>query len=193
MSSLLENLDSQARLLMYLADELAPEDRAQVERQLRDDPTFTQELEQLRQMQDATHSAFIAADAGQKFPMTRDTAVRRVSRAMKQWQVDRAHRSLDNAPVRRPFHIPWWGYASGVAAAIIIGVIVWSGSLPEAGNHAPTAEQIQKEHDTLAENFGDGFSQDVESFRNSRRARFMLLSRDTSDNVMDDVFMQVDQ
>jgi hypothetical protein len=126
MSTHLEQLDStESILLMYLSDELCGRDRAAVEQRLETDGEFAAEFERTRAREAAFVAAFRDADRARKLPVKPDVAVRRVARAMHDWQVDRAAASVTDSPVRS-FRIPWWGYPAAVAASIIIGFLVWS-------------------------------------------------------------------
>jgi anti-sigma factor RsiW len=139
----IQQLDDASLLVLYLADELSADERAVVERRMAQDAGLAGQLEQLRAAQQSSEAAFQNADAVTRLPMHMDTAVRRVSRAMKQWRVDRLVKKPAAPAPRRYFHIPWWGYASAALVGIIVTVVVWSSNLPDAT--APTDEQMASE------------------------------------------------
>ena len=131
MTSLLHNLENnEAILLMYLADELSAEDRAEVEHMLGSDGGMRAELERLRALQEGTVAAIGAADAGARLPVSEGVAVRRVMRMMRQWQIDHAHAPPPQEPIRE-LRFPWWSYPLTTAAAVLIAFLVWWGNRPE--------------------------------------------------------------
>src|SRR5689334_4872933 len=109
MGSLISQLDNESVLLMYLAGELPGSDRIDLERRLATDPALAQALANLREAQSRIDDAMRAADATVQLPISREVAVRRVGRAIQQWQIDR-HKPRAAARERRPFHLPWWAY-----------------------------------------------------------------------------------
>ena len=64
-------------------------------------------------------------------PVSEGVAVRRVSRAIQQWQVDRIRATPMTK--KRGLPLPWWSYPTAVAAAIIIGFLIWSSRQPIPG------------------------------------------------------------
>src|SRR4051794_9216440 len=131
MPSLLQQLDREALLLMYLAQELPPADQEAVERRLASEPDLAAQLAQIKALQYGCDLSLAESDAQTALPMTCDTAVRRVARAMKQWQIDRLHRPPAGSPRKMHFRLPWWSYAAGLAASVIVGVLVWSSNIPQ--------------------------------------------------------------
>ena len=161
MAGLIHNLENnEAVLLMYLAGELPPEDRAEVEQMLRSDSGMAQTLESLRQM----HTQVMAGLGGLDGPAASDEAlVRRVTREMRRHQVELAARP---APVVRPPQRrawPWWAYAaSSVAAAVVIllglwgvGVIDFQPELPGPTHIAEDPEE-REVMEMLVDSFGGG-------------------------------------
>ena len=89
MRTILEQIpDDHSVLLMYLMDELPASQRQLVERRLENEPSLKAELEKLR----AAHETFLqemtALDRSQ--PLPADGGLRKVTRTIRQWQVDRA-------------------------------------------------------------------------------------------------------
>jgi hypothetical protein len=127
-ANLLQQLETkEAVLLMYLADELPPHDRVEVERMLAADPAMRQELERVR----AAHAAFVGAmpalDRATRLPVPQAIVVRRVVRAMRQWQAKRVARQAP-APAVAPLRFPWWTYPVAAAASLLIAFLVWWGN-----------------------------------------------------------------
>jgi anti-sigma factor RsiW len=189
MASLAEQLDVESLLLMYLADELAEEDRAQVDRRLAADVTMVDKLARLRDLHESCAQTLKAADAATALPMSSDTAVRRVSRAMKQWQVDRLTKKADIIRPRRSFHLPWWTYGSAIAAAIIVGVLVWSSNLADPSEDPSVIAMKSKQQDDLAEQLMMGFRDGIEAERTPMLAQELSLSYESD---MDEVLLSPD-
>ncbi len=120
-------------LLMYLAGELPPLDHQEVEQLLAGDAGLRQELGRLREAQAAFAEALAALDAAE--PLTNESiAVRRVGRAIRQEMAIRAARPVASPPAKPSWNIPWWAYPSAVAAAILIGFLIFVGNW-NAANH----------------------------------------------------------
>jgi hypothetical protein len=140
MQSILEQLESsEAVLLMYLADELGPADRAAVEVKLAADSSLRAELETLRAVHESVSQSLAAADAARPVSSAKGAAAQRnLSRVIRQWHIERELASAaSNMPQAR--RSKWWiVYSSGIAAALLIGFIVWWGLQP-AELRGPTA------------------------------------------------------
>lgn len=124
----LEN--NEAILLMYLADELSAEDRAEVEQMLGSDTGMQAELDRLRGLRDGTVAALAGLDVSSRLPVSEGIAVRRATRMMRQWQTDRAHAPPPQAPANE-LRFPWWSYPLTTAAAVLIAFLVWWGNRTE--------------------------------------------------------------
>lgn len=119
-----EQLDLESRLLLYVAGELPAEERVALQSRLAREPELVAQLERLREAHDACAEAIGADDAGTRLPVDEGVAVRRVSRTMRQWQIDRMRRPV--VEERRRRGMPWWSYPAGVAAALIVAFLTWS-------------------------------------------------------------------
>jgi len=123
MKSYLQKLENnEAILLMYLADELPPQDRAEVEQMLASDARLRGELEILRQTQRLAYDAMASLDAITRPPVAPMTAQNRISQMLRLW-VERRRRTT-NAPVRR--QIPWVRSSFAAAAALMLGYYIWA-------------------------------------------------------------------
>jgi hypothetical protein len=148
MGNLLQQLENnEAVLLMYLADELPPEDRVEVEQMLARDAGMRAELERLRDMSDAMTLALTEADGVGIAPATETAsaakqmaAVRRVSRVMSQQRAAReaaAARDAAAAAAAAPgsasrdrrwiLGLPGWSYPFAAAAVILIAWVAYWG------------------------------------------------------------------
>ncbi|HTW95968.1 MAG TPA: hypothetical protein VMD30_14290, partial [Tepidisphaeraceae bacterium] len=121
MSGMLHNLENnEAILLMYMADELPVEDRAEVDQQLAQDAALRQELEKLQQAWAACSGGLEAADAAGIHHMSEGAAMRRASRLARQWATERLARPAP-APRQHRLPFPWWTYPLASAACVLIG------------------------------------------------------------------------
>jgi hypothetical protein len=128
MQSVLEQLKSdESLLLMYMADELSGEDRAQLEARLEREPDLRAQLEQVRALNDSVADAITGLDSSMRLPVSEGVAVRKVVRVMRQWQSDRMAPRPPEEPVDQ-LRFPWWSYPLATAAAVLIAFIVWWGA-----------------------------------------------------------------
>src|SRR5215217_472803 len=119
MTSLLHQLENnEAILLMYLADEMSAEDKAEVEQMLASDQSMRAELDRLRGLSDATIGALDRIEAGSRLPVSEGVAVRRATRMMRQWQVDHATAPPPEETINE-LRFPWWSYPLATAAAVL--------------------------------------------------------------------------
>jgi len=155
MTSLLHQLENnEAILLMYLARELSAEDRAEVEQKLASDAGLAAELERLRAVRDDLNTSIGAADAATRLPVSTGVAVRRVTRMLRQWQVERLKPKPPHEPINE-LRFPWWSYPLTTAAAVLIAFLVWW------GNKNP---QVAREHRPVMEESPSG-PQDLDGWR----------------------------
>jgi hypothetical protein len=132
-SNLLQQLESnEAILLMYLAGELPPQDRAEVEQMLATDPLMRGALDRLREADNAFKTAMPALDRATRLPAPESVGVRRVVRVMRQWQARRLA-APKPVEVRRRFRFPVWAYPLTAAASVVIAFLVWWGNTDRAG------------------------------------------------------------
>ena len=128
MSNLLQQLGSnEAVLMMYVADELPPEDRAEVERRLAADAELHADLERLREADASFSAAMGALDRSTRLPVPEAVGAKQVARAMRQWHADRVARPPAAEP-RIRLRYPRWAYPVAAAAAVVIGFVAWWGN-----------------------------------------------------------------
>ena len=131
---MLEKLDNnEAVLLMYLAEELPPEDRAEIERMLAGDGSLRRQFRRLRLAQETTERALCSLDAAAtgvgRAPLEPGSpgeaaAIRRISRSMHMHLV----RKLAERPApaaKRGLRYPWWCYPTAATAASVLAFLVW--------------------------------------------------------------------
>jgi len=190
MASMLEHLDRDSMLLMYLADELPVSERDELQQRLAQDPELANQLNQLLALQTYCEQTLTCDES---LPMSSDVAVRRVSRAMKQWQVDRLARKPSISPRRSHYRLPWWAYGTAVAAAVIVAALVWSSNLPDTSDSRPSPEQIAKTEDEVVDDivkdWNDGVQQERES-RNAMLGQQLLPEPISSDESMNEIFFR---
>lgn len=126
MSTLLHQLENnEAILLMYLADELSGEDRAEVEAMLQRDAGLRAGLEELAGLVQGMAGGLERLEAGRL--AEDEPRIRRILREMRRHQLVLAARPpapLEDDPLRR--RLPRWSYpALAAAASIIILIGLW--------------------------------------------------------------------
>lgn len=123
MSSLMHKLASnEAVLLMYLADELPDEDRAELEQMLANDDALREQLDALRLLLSTTTLHLDELETANPAPID-ENAIRHLLREMRRLRVETAARPHVASPAVRRF--PRWVYASASAAAaafVLIGL-----------------------------------------------------------------------
>jgi anti-sigma factor RsiW len=134
MKSLLEQLENnEAILLMYLADELAAEDRREVEHMLRTDSGLREQLASLQNIESTLSAALTDLADLALPPATRASreaaATRQISRLMTRARLEQEQRPATILPISpsRSFQLPSWSYPFAAAAMIIVGCIAYWG------------------------------------------------------------------
>lgn len=115
--------DRTAVLLLYLADELPHEDRAELEQILLHDRSLRADLDRLAELQSKVVGGLEDLDSATPLHMSDDISTRRVLREMRRFQLElksRAPVQLEASTIR---HWPTWIYPMAAAAAIIFAVL----------------------------------------------------------------------
>src|ERR1700722_5504047 len=145
----MDNLNTgSALLLMYIADELSPKDRADFETRLLTDAPLAAELARLRAADASFVSAMKALDFGQP-PATSDTAAaERANRAVRLWVTTRQARP--KTVPRKEHLLPWGSYPLGAGGGILVVIVFWGlhswegqNVLPGTGNTPETSTVAQ--------------------------------------------------
>jgi len=123
MKPLLQHLENESLLLLYMAGELPPADRAEVESLLVRDGGLRAQLQALRAAESSSFAAFAQLDAAEPLQAA-EPAMRRLSRSMQQWQIDRLARPAKKAASRS---MPVWAWSSGSAVAALLVFCIWWG------------------------------------------------------------------
>jgi len=127
MGTLQQLENNEAILLMYLEDELEPEDRAEVEQLLATDAGLRAELERLRQSRQSVLSALDGLEAADAPKLREEAAVRQIGRLIRQWQV-RNRPPVIPVTKRKGLAYPWWSYPMAAAAAVLLAFLAWWGN-----------------------------------------------------------------
>jgi len=140
MGGILNQLDSDdAKLLMYIADELPAQDRAQLERRLGIDAALRVRMDGLRRSMQRMEEV-ADADMGQ---LDVNRAVRRASAMMRKVGVSAA--GVASEAEELPLRLPRWAYPFAAAAAILITAAVFLANLdpgPMQGQAVAEGQQV---------------------------------------------------
>lgn len=131
--------------LMYLAGELPPEDRAEIEQLLKTDGGLRAELERVREMDAALRQKLGEAD--RQTPLATDSAMRGAIRAMHQWHAEKLRKDAAAASVSRSIGLPRWSYVAAAAAAVLLGVAVWVANMAPAISTEGSRTQVAYQPD----------------------------------------------
>ncbi len=122
MNDLLNKYETrEAVLLMFVADELSPDENARVTELLATQPALRAELDQLQGL-DASFVSMIAGDVSIPAP-GEDAAIRNVMRELRR-------RQLQPAAATPSKRLPYWAYPVSAAAAVLLGFLAWWGNQP---------------------------------------------------------------
>jgi len=125
MKSYLQQLENnEAILLMYLANELPAQDRAEVDEMLASDAKLRSELENLRQTYELAFDVLESLDGATRPPIPTIVAQNRVSEWVSQWVEARRQPRALLSTSRRP--LPWWRTTFAAAAMLLIGSYIWA-------------------------------------------------------------------
>jgi hypothetical protein len=121
----IEKLDNNEQiLLMYVTDELPPEDRHEVDQMLAVDANLRDELQRLEEADGMLRQAMAAVDA-ESVPASREgAAVSRVSREIRRRVVRSAAPAEPHVSSDRRRSL-WWLYPTAAAAVIILAAALW--------------------------------------------------------------------
>lgn len=204
MPSLIHELENnEALLLMYLADELPPEDRAEVESMLAADAGLRAALAGIQDAYEASLGALARLDQDRTAEPAENHAVRQASRAMKQWQVDRLARQPVLPPAPRT-RVPVWAYPIGVAAMLVICSLIWWGGRPDATEiaanpqansnvippDAPVAPPEVQARASQLENSFNSFNDTPSGVADAETQASSLMARSDDESIASSIFMK---
>ena len=136
---MIEHLDNNEQiLLMYLADELPPDDRAEVVQMLATDATLRSDLERLRATQQTVMERLGDLDAASPLPVNVAAAARQVGRDVRQW-LARPSADAKRAAVAHGPRSWGWALPAAAAAAIVVATGLW------VNRHWPTTAQSDRQ------------------------------------------------
>jgi len=136
MKSFLQNLENnEAILLMYMADELPPADKLEVEQMLASDAALRGELEILRQTHQLAYDSLETLDSVTRPAAPAIVALGQVTRLIHQWAEGRRQPVVTVAVIHRP--LPWLRISMSVAATLMIGYYIWAVYQPTPMHRAP--------------------------------------------------------
>jgi len=151
MPNLLQQLENnEAVLLMYLADELHAEDRAEVDQLLAVDASLREDLQSLRAAWDASLAVVDQVHRSTPPPVSEDVAVRTVMRRMRKKFLEDQSRPI-TTPEAPGKGVPRWLIGAVAAGLLLVSYVAWWGLRsdplqgPEAGGF------VQNEEDLIAE------------------------------------------
>jgi hypothetical protein len=188
MKSYLQHLENnEAILLMYLADELPPQDRAEVEKMLAADPALRTDLENLRQTQQLAIDVIESLDSTTRPPVPPITAQNQVSSLIHKWIVKNRRASVETVTSHR---FPWWRTSFATAAAMLITYYIWAvyhapGPALVNGNMPPRDLSDDERLALLYNSLDESNSPDTSEASNLRVAEVASLTPAGSEDVLD--------
>jgi len=137
MKPLLQHLENESLLLLYLAGELPPADRAELEESLGRDANLRNQLQALRLAELTCFSGLTDLDAAEPL-RSPEPSMRQVSRSMHQWQIDRLARPIETSA--SGFRLPALAWSAGSVVAAVLVFCVWWGFRPDT--HSASTQPI---------------------------------------------------
>jgi hypothetical protein len=168
MKTLLQHLENESLLLMYMAGELPLSDRTELEAMLARDGGLRAQLAELRAAESSCFAGLAQLDVAEPLGSV-EPSVRRVQRAIQQWQIDLLARPAQQARARRRIPVLAWSAGSAVAAVLVF--CTWWGFRADTGPHStlvPPADTGQvadapSDGDSLGDQSPSSFSPDNSS------------------------------
>jgi hypothetical protein len=148
MKTLVQQLENESLLLLYIAGELPTRDRAELDALLESDRGLRDQLATLQSAQAASFDALAALDAAEHLRRP-DSALRGLDRSMRQWHVARL--SVPAKPTLAPIRMPVWAWSAGSAVAALLAFCIWWGLRADTNlaTTQPVPSHGQYAHDQL--------------------------------------------
>jgi hypothetical protein len=124
MKPLLQQLENESLLLLYMAGELPARDREELDLMLSRDGGLRAQLEALRGAQATSFNGLAGLDASEPIRPI-EPMIRQVNRAMQQWQIDRLARPAQPSAAGSTIRVWAWSAGSVVAACLVF--CIWWG------------------------------------------------------------------
>ena len=157
---MLNDLNNESVLLMYLADELPEQDRAEVEQLLASDAGLRSQLNQLAEAHQSFEETMSSLDGG---AIAVDSpGMRRLKSAMRRHMLELAAAASPAPAARRRLRYPAWAYPAAAAAMVTIGFLtVWglrpadpivipSGGPSRVSMLPPTSAEVERDKQMAA-------------------------------------------
>jgi anti-sigma factor RsiW len=122
MTGTLDN--DEQRLLLYMASELPPAQRAELDRRLTDEPQLAAKLEELSSIHAGIERDLKQLDRRSSATVRPDVVARQVGREIRQRLAEPKVEQPTPSFLRRHRMLPWL-IPAGIAAAIIVGAFAW--------------------------------------------------------------------
>jgi anti-sigma factor RsiW len=150
MATVIETLDNpQQMLLLYLAGELPPEDRLEVERRLANDKSLASELDRLSALRLEIEQGIARLDKSSGLALRAEAAGRQVAREIcRQIALPRVATPMV-AESRRHRLMPWL-VPAGIAAAVVIGIMGWVGHRQVTSERLLAAQPMPQGQERIA-------------------------------------------
>jgi hypothetical protein len=156
MKSLLQQLENESLLLLYMAGELPSEERDELEIMFERDGGLRSQLKLLQDAQSSSYAALAAQDAAQPLPSI-DRPMRRINRSMQQWRIDQLARPPE-APAARSM-MPLMAWSGGTAVAALLVFCIWWGFRgSDVSSHAQPGSGIAGTDNSIAQRTSSGDS-----------------------------------
>jgi hypothetical protein len=149
MKPLLQELENESLLLLYIAGELPVEDRAEIELMLERDSGMRSQLQALRTAQSRSYAALLQLDQAESV-RGMESVMRPIDQAIGQWNVERLARPTKITPRRSTGPILAWSVGSAVAAVLV--VCVWWGFRSDSATHLATSAPSNVPNLSIASN-----------------------------------------
>ncbi|MCC6240819.1 MAG: hypothetical protein IT448_11030 [Phycisphaerales bacterium] len=132
MTSLLKQLTTNTAIgQMYLAEELSPSDRTQLQQMIRQDETLAQKIQKIKSLQEGLWCQLRHLDKAE--PLTAMGLSRRQLRQrLNQWLSSQRQLQQHSGQDRKKKGLlfAWWMYPAAAVAAVGLALLVWWSALP---------------------------------------------------------------
>jgi hypothetical protein len=185
MKNLLQELENnEAILLMYLADELPPADRLEVEQMLASDPALRGALEILRQTQQLAYDLMETLDSVSRPPAPPIVTLVQASRLIHEWNEQRRRPTPTVTVIRPP--LPWRRISVAAVAMLLVGYYIWAVYQPLTSHHGPRVTIGSPYVDDTNPLNPDGIAPLTPSRELSSQEKIALLANSLEDSASDE-------
>ena len=133
---MLQELNHESLLLLYLTDELSASERARVQTMLETDAGLRTKLSRLDASIQSFEDGMARLDA---MPLSSESAgVRQIGQMMRGRMAEQLARTVPATVAKPKLGYPWWAYPSVAAAVVLITFVSWWGNRPEGPMKMPS-------------------------------------------------------